>query len=184
MNILLVGSGGREHALAWKIAQSPLVTRLVCAPGNPGMAALGETRAVGADRRRRPGRPGAGDRRRPGGDRPGDGDRGRPGRRPGRGGHPLLRPHRRRRPAGDPPRPSPRPSRERHGLPTGRLSACSRTPRRPRRSSTGFTPPYVIKADGLAAGKGVVIAADRAEAEAAIDDMLWAAGSAPPARGW
>ena len=38
MNILLVGSGGREHALAWKIAQSPLVTRLVAAPGNPGMA--------------------------------------------------------------------------------------------------------------------------------------------------
>jgi phosphoribosylamine--glycine ligase len=36
MNILLVGSGGREHALAWKIAQSPLCTHLFCAPGNPG----------------------------------------------------------------------------------------------------------------------------------------------------
>ena len=48
MNILLVGSGGREHALAWKIAQSPVLTRLVAAPGNPGMAALCETRAVGA----------------------------------------------------------------------------------------------------------------------------------------
>jgi phosphoribosylamine--glycine ligase len=46
MNILLVGSGGREHALAWKIAQSPRLTRLVCAPGNPGIAALCETRAV------------------------------------------------------------------------------------------------------------------------------------------
>jgi phosphoribosylamine--glycine ligase len=44
MNILLVGSGGREHALAWKIAQSPKLTRLVCAPGNPGIAALCETR--------------------------------------------------------------------------------------------------------------------------------------------
>ena len=42
MNILLVGSGGREHALAWKIAQSPLVRRLVIAPGNPGMDKLGE----------------------------------------------------------------------------------------------------------------------------------------------
>lgn len=42
MNILLIGSGGREHALAWKIAQSPLLTRLVIAPGNPGMASLGE----------------------------------------------------------------------------------------------------------------------------------------------
>src|SRR5262249_56376335 len=46
MNILLVGSGGREHALAWKIARSPLVRRLVSAPGNPGMAALGEVRPV------------------------------------------------------------------------------------------------------------------------------------------
>ena len=48
MNILLVGSGGREHALAWKIAASPLTSRLVMAPGNPGMAALGEIRAVRA----------------------------------------------------------------------------------------------------------------------------------------
>ena len=42
MKILLVGSGGREHALAWKIAQSPRVSRLVIAPGNPGMAQHGE----------------------------------------------------------------------------------------------------------------------------------------------
>jgi phosphoribosylamine---glycine ligase len=48
MNILLVGSGGREHALAWKIAQSPLLDRLVAAPGNPGLASLCETRAVSA----------------------------------------------------------------------------------------------------------------------------------------
>ena len=38
MNILLLGSGGREHALAWKMAASPLVERLVCAPGNAGIA--------------------------------------------------------------------------------------------------------------------------------------------------
>lgn len=42
MNILLIGSGGREHALAWKIKQSPLCDRLLIAPGNPGMASLGE----------------------------------------------------------------------------------------------------------------------------------------------
>ena len=42
MKILLLGSGGREHALAWKIAQSPRLTRLYMAPGNPGMASLGE----------------------------------------------------------------------------------------------------------------------------------------------
>src|SRR5436309_16089148 len=38
MNILLLGSGGREHALAWKLAASPLVERLCCAPGNAGIA--------------------------------------------------------------------------------------------------------------------------------------------------
>src|SRR5690349_2625979 len=42
MNILLLGSGGREHALAWKIAASPLTARLWCAPGNAGIASEAE----------------------------------------------------------------------------------------------------------------------------------------------
>ena len=46
MNILLLGSGGREHALAWKIAASPLLTKLWCAPGNAGIAKDAECVAI------------------------------------------------------------------------------------------------------------------------------------------
>src|SRR2546423_2414360 len=46
MNILLLGSGGREHALAWKMAASPLVKRLYCAPGNAGIAHEAELLAL------------------------------------------------------------------------------------------------------------------------------------------
>jgi phosphoribosylamine---glycine ligase len=42
MKVLVVGSGGREHALCWAIAGSPLLTKLYCAPGNPGIAAVAE----------------------------------------------------------------------------------------------------------------------------------------------
>ncbi len=44
MRVLVVGSGGREHALAWKISRSPLVARVIAAPGSDGMAALAECR--------------------------------------------------------------------------------------------------------------------------------------------
>src|ERR1700752_2746823 len=46
MRILLLGSGGREHALAWKIAGSPLLTKLWCAPGNAGIAREAECVAL------------------------------------------------------------------------------------------------------------------------------------------
>lgn len=49
MNILLLGGGGREHALAWKIAQSPLVDKLYIAPGNAGTGACGENVAMGVN---------------------------------------------------------------------------------------------------------------------------------------
>ncbi len=49
MKILVVGGGGREHALVWKIAQSPLVEQIYCAPGNPGIAQLAECVHIEAD---------------------------------------------------------------------------------------------------------------------------------------
>ncbi len=49
MNILLLGSGGREHAMAWKIAQSPKVSNLYIAPGNAGTSSVGTNLAVAAD---------------------------------------------------------------------------------------------------------------------------------------
>ncbi|MFQ5674073.1 MAG: phosphoribosylamine--glycine ligase [Nitrospinales bacterium] len=49
MRVLIIGGGGREHALAWKIAQSPKVKSIHCAPGNAGTVALGENVAIAAD---------------------------------------------------------------------------------------------------------------------------------------
>jgi phosphoribosylamine---glycine ligase len=49
MNILVIGGGGREHALVWKIAQSPMVERLYCAPGNPGIAEIAECVPLAVD---------------------------------------------------------------------------------------------------------------------------------------
>ncbi|MEP1231116.1 MAG: phosphoribosylamine--glycine ligase [Litorimonas sp.] len=49
MKVLLIGSGGREHALAWKLSQSPLVTDLTCAPGNAGIAQVASIAPIPAD---------------------------------------------------------------------------------------------------------------------------------------
>ena len=48
MKILIVGSGGREHAIAWKVAQSPKVDKIYCAPGNAGISEYAECVDIGA----------------------------------------------------------------------------------------------------------------------------------------
>ena len=48
MNVLLIGSGGREHALAWSLSASPIISKLYCAPGNPGIEAVAECVPIAA----------------------------------------------------------------------------------------------------------------------------------------
>jgi len=170
MNILLVGSGGREHALAWKIAQSPLVTRFVAAPGNPGMVAQCELRDVAAT------------------DVAGLVALAReiaadlvvigPESAVDAGladaletaGVPCFGPSAQ---AGqlESSKAFTKAFCDRYGLPTSAYAVCE-SAAEAKAALDRFEPPYVIKADGLAAGKGVVIAAERAEAEAAIDDAF------------
>jgi phosphoribosylamine---glycine ligase len=170
MNILLVGSGGREHALAWKIAASPLVRRLVAAPGNPGMAAQAEVRDVAAT------------------DVEGLVALAReiaadlvvigPEVSVAAGladaleiaAIPCFGPT---AAAGqlESSKAFTKAFCDRYGLPTAAYEICE-TAETARAALERFTAPFVVKADGLAAGKGVVIAATRAEAEAAIDDAF------------
>jgi phosphoribosylamine---glycine ligase len=170
MNILLIGSGGREHALAWKLAQSPLCDTLFAAPGNPGIAeeaALVELHiadhaaviafcaghgiglvVVGPEA---PLVDGLGDALR-------------------EAGIPVFGPNQK--------------AAQLEGSKgfTKDMCAAANIPtagykRHDNKASAlaglaDFQPPYVIKADGLAAGKGVIIAETRAEADAAIEDMF------------
>jgi phosphoribosylamine--glycine ligase len=170
MNILVVGSGGREHALAWKIAQSPLTQRLVCAPGNPGMAALAEIRAVGPTDvagQVALAREIAADLVVIGPDAAIEAgladalaDAGIDCFGPTAAAGQL-----------ESSKAFTKSFCDRHGLPTARYGVFDHAG--PAKAALGqFSPPYVVKADGLAAGKGVVIASDRAAAEAAIDDAL------------
>ena len=170
MNILLVGSGGREHALAWKIAQSPLLKRMVAAPGNPGIAQVCETRAVGVtdiDALVALAREIEADLVVAGPEsslEAGLADRlaelSIPCFGPTAAAAQL-----------ETSKAFTKQFCDRHGLPTAGYGVFEDAATA-KDYLNQFDAPYVIKADGLAAGKGVVIAESRAEADAAIDDML------------
>ncbi len=170
MNILLVGSGGREHALAWKIAQSPLKRRLVIAPGNPGMEKLGELRPVKAD------------------DAEGLAALAREihadlvvvgpelalaaglADRLAEMGIPCFGPTAKAAQL-ETSKAFSKAFLQRHGIPTAGYGVHEDVASA-KAALNGFQPPYVIKADGLAAGKGVAISPDRQDAEAEIERML------------
>jgi len=170
MNILLVGSGGREHALAWKIAQSPLLTRLVVSPGNPGIERLAEVRAVKADDVEglvALAQEIAADLVVVGPEGPlalGLADR------CAKLGIPCFGPTAAAARL-ESSKAFTKAFAERWSLPTAAFELVQDA-NAIDAALDRFAPPYVIKADGLAAGKGVVIAADRAEAKAAAQEML------------
>lgn len=170
MNILLIGSGGREHALAWKIAQSPLLTRLVAAPGSPGIAGVCEIRPVkvtDVDALVALAREIAADLVVVGPEAAlevGVADRlaeiGIPCFGPSASAARL-----------ETSKAFAKDFFARHGLPTAAYGVFETADEAARFLDTQ-TAPYVIKADGLAAGKGVVIAPTRPDADAAVTDML------------
>jgi phosphoribosylamine--glycine ligase len=171
MNILLVGSGGREHALAWKIAASPLTKRLVIAPGNPGMEKLGELRgelkADDADGLAALAREIRADLVVVGPETAlaaGLADR------LAAAGIPCFGPTRKAAQL-ESSKAFSKAFLERHGIPTAGYGVYDKVADA-KAALSAFTPPYVIKADGLAAGKGVAISPDRHDAEAEIERML------------
>jgi phosphoribosylamine---glycine ligase len=170
MNILLIGSGGREHALAWKLAQSPLAPKLFAAPGNPGIARHAQLVDIAASDHRAvadfcgaetidlvvigPEQPlvdGLADTLRAAGIAVFG-----PGREAARleGSKSFTKL-----------------LCARAGIPTARF-ARAQTRAEAEAELDLFDLPVVIKADGLAAGKGVIIAETAAEAEAALDHMF------------
>lgn len=170
MNVLLLGSGGREHALAWKLAQSPRLGKLFAAPGNPGIAEHAEIVRVDPSDHRAvvdfclknsvelvvigPEGPlvdGLADNLRV-------------------MGFSVFGPN--RIPAQlEGSKAFTKKLCERHGIPTARYAVAS-DKLAAEAALEDFGLPVVIKADGIAAGKGVIIASTAEEAESALDLMF------------
>ena len=172
MRILVLGSGAREHALAWKLSQESNVSHVICAPGNAGIARALATAPVDVldtaavirlvDREQI-------DLTVVGPEAPlGNGLADRfeaEGRRvfgPTRGAAQL-----------ETSKAFAKDFMQRHGVPTARYRVCTSAADALSAIRSGeFGDALVVKADGLAAGKGVVVAADRAMAEAAVEAAM------------
>jgi phosphoribosylamine--glycine ligase len=172
MKILIVGSGGREHALAWKLSRDAGVGELVCAPGNPGISSCARLAAIDpADpeallalaRRERI------DLTVVGPELPLDRgivDRFRAA------GRAIVGPVQRAAQL-ECSKAFAKDFMARHGIPTARYRVCgSAADARAIVRGGEFGFPVVLKADGLAAGKGVVVAGDIDEADAAISAAM------------
>jgi phosphoribosylamine---glycine ligase len=172
MKVLVVGNGGREHALAWKIRQSPLVSELYCAPGNAGISAVADCvpiessniveladfaqtmridlTVVGPEL---PMVLGIADEFR-------------------RRGLTIFCPSRAAAEL-EGSKAFAREFMERHKIPSPQHAICTSIDEaRAFLKNAPFGFPLVLKADGLAAGKGVLILNDAAEAEAAVTEMM------------
>ena len=172
MRILIVGSGAREHALAWKLSQEPNVTHVICAPGNAGIARTIATEPIDVldtdavirlvDRAQI-------DLTVVGPEAPlGNGLADRfeaEGRRvfgPTKGAAQL-----------ETSKAFAKDFMQRHGVPTARYRVCTSAESALAAIRSGeFGDALVVKADGLAAGKGVVVALDRRTAEAAVEAAM------------
>jgi len=170
MKVLVLGGGGREHALVWKIRQSPRVTQLYCAPGNAGIAEEAECRAVdlksldsiiAVTKQLQP------DLTVVGPELPltlGVVDEFQ--RRGWRVFGPTQAAARL-----ESSKSFAKEFLQRHRIPTAHYAVCTNADEV--RSALGhFSPPVVVKADGLAAGKGVVITASKDDANSVAADIL------------
>ena len=170
MKVLVIGSGGREHALVWKLRQSPRVTKVYCAPGNGGIAA--EAECIAADVKSLDSLIAVANQIKPdltvvGPELPlmlGVVDeftrRGWRTFGPTRAAAQL-----------ETSKSFAKEFLHRHHIPTAHYAICN-SMQEVRDNLHHFHPPIVVKADGLAAGKGVVIAKSKDEASTVASEML------------
>jgi len=170
MKVLVLGSGGREHAIVWKLRQSPRITKLYCAPGNGGIAADAECLAV--DVKSLDSLVQLANRLNPdltvvGPELPltlgiVDEFQSR--------GWPIFGPTRAAARL-ESSKSFAKEFMQRHHIPTAKYSVCT-TKEQVREALKLFHTPIVVKADGLAAGKGVIMAQSKEEAQRAAEEML------------